>query len=486
MARNPAARAFVAAMLGANALAAGSAALAAATPAALPRGAVQLWLTTADQRQLLARQSDLPLQAEPRPAGALVINPTLRYQAYVGAGAALTDASAQLLSHSLKPRQRHALLRELFGPAPGGLALGFVRVPIGGSDFSPLHYSLDDQPGGRSDPELAGFRLDPYGFGQVSLLQEARKLNPQLLLMGSPWSAPAWMKRNGSLVGGQLDPRWYGAFADYLVRFSTEFARLGIPLYAMSVQNEPEFEPPDYPGMRFPAPERARFIAQELGPRLAKLPAAPLLLEYDHNWDQPGSPLGVLGDPAAARYVGGVAWHCYKGLVPAQSAVHDVHPQYDAYLTECSGGGWEKGGWNEAMRWFYGNLVIESQRHWSRAVAFWNLALDEKAGPHAGGCKNCRGVVTVDTASGAITRNVEYYALGHLTRCLRPGARRIASDSEPEGIATVAFRNADDGSLVLLAYNRASAARQLRGWSDGRSFGYELPGGAAATFCWQD
>jgi glucosylceramidase len=159
-------------------------------------------------------------------------------------------------------------------------------------------------------------------------------------------------------------------------------------------------------------------------------------------------------------------------------------PQYDAYLTECSGGGWQKGGWSEAMAWFYGTLVIEGARNWARAVAFWNLALDEKSGPFAGGCRNCRGVVTINRTDGSVTRNVEHYALGHLTRCVRPGARRIASDSDPNGIVTVAFRN-DDGSLALLAYNRAGTARPLRAWVTGRQFATELPAGAAATFCWQ-
>jgi glucosylceramidase len=468
-------------------VAAGGAGLAgpalAARPAAAQRATVQVWLTTVEPTHRLARMPDLPLLPGERLAGAITINPAQRFQAYVGAGAALTDSSAQVMNRALNAKQRKALLAELFGPAPAGLAFGFMRVPIGGSDFSELHYSLDDMPTGATDPQLAGFRLDPYRLGQVPLLQAARKLNPQLKLMGSPWSAPAWMKDNHSLVGGRLEPRWYGAFADYLLRFTREYARAGVPLYALSVQNEPGYSTPDYPGMVFPPAERARFIAQELGPRLTREPAPPLLLEHDHNWDEPGSPLTVLGDPAAARYVGGVAWHCYKGNVAAQSQVHEAMPQYDAYLTECSGGGWQKGGWNEAMAWFYGTLVIEGQRNWARAVAFWNLALDEKSGPFAGGCRNCRGVVTINRADGSVTRNVEYYALGHLTRCVRPGARRIGSDSDPAGIVTVAFRN-DDGSLALLAYNRAGATRPLRAWVAGRQFATELPAGAAATFCW--
>jgi glucosylceramidase len=452
---------------------------------------VEVWVTSADQALLLSHEPDLHQQAADVAAGgaapeALVIDPATRYQSYLGVGAAMTDASAVAINKSLDPKQRKALMRELFGDAtdhPSGLGIGFVRVPIGGSDFSQLHYSLDDVERGRSDAALARFRLDPYRTGQVPLLLEARKVNPGLLLMASPWSAPAWMKENDSLVGGHLQPRWYGAFADYLVRFSDEYAKAGLPLYALSLQNEPGYDTPDYPGMVVTPGERARLVAGELGPRLAKRANAPLLLDHDHNWDEPQSPARVLGDPAAARYVGGVAWHCYKGHVAAQSKVHEQFPAFDAYMTECSGGGWQKD-WEDALHWFYGEVVIGSFANWARAVALWNIALDTTHGPHAGGCKNCRGVVTID-AHGHVTRNVEYYALAHVTRCLRTGARRVASSGGPDGVATVAFRNEDDGSLVLLAYNDAKQARHLDVRAGARGFGYDLPAGTAATFCWR-
>lgn len=444
--------------------------------------AVQVWVTAADRSRLLARDADLTLDEQPLRPLLIEVDANTRYQEMVGFGAAITDASATVIDR-LKPAQRQALLRELFGPPPG-IGLAFVRVAIGASDFSSFHYSLDDLPAGESDPELVHFALDANHGQLTSLLRAARRINPQLRVVASPWSAPGWMKDSGNLVSGRLRPDAYGVFADYLLRYTDASARAGVPIYALTVQNEPGFEPKDYPGMLFDAPSRARFITDFLGPRLAQRRQAPLILDWDHNWDHPDAPLAVLADTAAARYIAGVAWHCYYGEVQAQQQVHDAHPDKDAYLTECSGGGWSPH-WSEALRQFVGHLMIGSTRAWSRGVILWNLALDEQHGPHAGGCKNCRGVVTVDSTSSHITRNVEYYSLAHLSRFVRPGARHIDSSTGVEELQSVAFRNADDGSLVLLVQNGGSEERAFSVRSAGRSFRYQLPPGAVATFCWQ-
>jgi glucosylceramidase len=191
----------------------------------------------------------------------------------------------------------------------------------------------------------------------------------------------------------------------------------------------------------------------------------------------------VLGDTAARRWVSGVAWHCYGGDVSAQTRVHDAHPDKDTYFTECSGGQWATD-WGENLKWLTRTLVVGTTRGWARGVLLWNLALDESHGPHLGGCGDCRGVVTINSATGAVTRNVEYYALAHASRFVRPGARRIASTSGIEGLESVAFRNADDGGKVLLVVNAAAAARSFAVRAGGRSFRFTLPAGAVVTFRW--
>lgn len=449
-----------------------------------PRGeAVQAWVTTADQSRLLARDTDLRFgPGAPLPLD-IDVDASELYQEYLGVGAAFTDATAQLFDRRLGKQARRALLRELFGPAPG-LGLNLMRVPIGATDFSSAHYSLDDRPLGETDPALAHFALGPHGERLLSLVRDAQAVNPRIRLIASPWSAPAWMKNTGSLIAGSLLPQYYDAFADYLLRFAQAYRSAGVPLYAITVQNEPGYEPDDYPGMRFDAAERARFIGAHLGPRLAQQAEAPLLLDYDHNWDLPGSPLQVLANPEALRYIAGVAWHCYRGHVAAQSLVRDAYSQLLSLLTECSGGGWDPG-WSKGLHKIVGTLLIEGARNGGQGVILWNLALSEKHGPHLGGCTNCRGVVTIDSSNGQVTRNVDYYALAHLSRFVRPGARRIASGSGMGGLHSVAYRNTDDGSLALLVYNGARQVRRFSVMSEQRRFGYELPADSVATFWWR-
>ena len=442
---------------------------------------VEAWVTTGDRSRLLARESGLSFATRATLANQIDVDADRRYQSIVGYGAAVTDASAWLIQTRLNEAQRAALLKELFG-RDDGLGLSFTRISIGASDFSRSHYSLADTPDGKPDPDLKHFSIEPNRAELLPVLRAARAINPELRVVASPWSPPGWMKTSGSLVHGRLLPEAQPALAAYLVRFSDAFAAEGVPLFALTLQNEPDYDTPDYPGMRLEAPERARIIGQFLGPMLAKRPGAPIILDWDHNWDKPESPLAVLADRQANPFIAGVAWHCYGGDVAAQTPVHAAYPDKDAYLTECSGGEWDKG-WADSLRWFTRELIIGSTRGWSRGIILWNLALDEQHGPHAGGCGNCRGVVTIDSRTGAITRNLEYYVLGHASRFVMPGAHRIESTTGVKGLASVAFQN-PDGSIVLIVLNDAKSQRKFSVSSAGASFDYALPAGAVATFAW--
>lgn len=457
-----------------------------ATP---PRGTapqqVEAWITTADHRLALAptRLDFEPGDEAVIEPGAIEVDAAVRHQRMLGFGASITDASAWLIQQRMSPPQREALLRELFGRDGDGLGFDFARLTIGASDFSRHHYSLDDPPDGRPDPALRHFSLDANRGDVIPVARQALAINPRLWLMASPWSAPGWMKDGGSLVKGRLSPAHYDAFARYLLRYVEAMAGEGIPIRALTVQNEPDFEPADYPGMRLNAPQRARFIGDHLGPLLARHAPQVQLFDWDHNWDKPEEPLAVLADPAAARYVDGVAWHCYGGQPAAQSQVRQAHPGLDVYMTECSGGDWEpvrSGGLTlQAER-----LIVETTRNWARGVLFWNLALDENSGPHAGGCGNCRGVVTIDSKTGAVTRTDDYYALAHASRFVRRDAWRVASSETAGGLANVAFVNADDGSRVLVVSNAGDQPRAIRVREGGRRFRHVLPGRSVATFRW--
>lgn len=458
-------------------------------------GMVQAWRTEADGNARLARQPDLALRpatgvrATARDSAVVLdVDRGARHQAMVGFGAAMTDASAWLLHERLTPPQRSALLQELFGRSGDGIALGMLRLTIGASDFSRAHETLADlppgAPAGARDDSLVHFSIARDRDALIPVVRAALAVNPSLTIMATPWSAPAWMKSTGRLAGGTLRPDAYPAFAGYLHRYVRAYEGEGIPIALLSVQNEPHHEPPDYPGMRFDAAARADFVAHHLGPLFARQGVRTQLLDWDHNWDEPASPLSVLGDSAARRHVAGVAWHCYAGDVAAQSLVHDAHPDKDTWFTECAGGAWAPH-WGDNLLWNVRTLVIGATRHWARGVMLWNLALDERHGPHTGGCNDCRGVVTIDAATGAVSRNEEYYALAHASRFVRPGAHRVASTSGVREVESVAFVHDDDGTLVLLVASAARDARALIVRDGGRAFRTVLPPRSVTTYTWR-
>jgi len=442
----------------------------------------KVWTTTADHRQQLAR-GELVAPAQRSAPISITVTPDSRHQAVIGFGAAITDASAWLIQQRLQPDARQALLGELFGRQGDGIGLSFTRLTIGASDFSRHHYSLDDAPDGKPDPQLAHFDIAPNRADVIPVARAALAINPDLKIMASPWSAPAWMKSSDSLVTGTLRPQYYDAFARYLLRYVDAYGAEGVPIWALSVQNEPDFEPKDYPGMRLNAPARARLIGDHLGPMLAKRGGQPLLFDWDHNWDKPEEPLAVLRDPKAGRYVDAVAWHCYEGEPSAQTPVHDAFPDKDAYMTECSGGTWEplrSGGMPLVAK----RMLVQPLRHWARGILLWNLALDENRGPHAGGCATCSGVVTIDSRDGKVTRNDEYYVLAHASRFLKPGAQRIDStDTGAEGVDNVAFRNAD-GSRVLIVVNSQPKPQAISVHLEGRDYRHLLAPRSLATLLW--
>lgn len=459
------------------------AALAVAFPAAAaPK--LQAWVTTGDKSQLLAAQPPSAAVATDAVAGlpTIVVDDKERRQSIVGFGAAITDASAWLIQNKLSPAQRDALLRELYGRDNGGLGFSFMRVTIGASDFSLDHYSLDETPDGAADPKLEHFSLkrpQEYVFPTV---RAALKINPDLKVMHSPWSAPAWMKTTGSLVKGQLKPEAYPVYADFFARYVKEAAKVGVPVDYLSVQNEPDFEPDNYPGMRWSPQGRARFFGENLAPVFKREKIATKVLDWDHNWDQPQQPLTVLADAKARAFLTGVAWHCYAGDVAAQETVRAAHPDKDVFFTECSGGEWAPK-FDDSFSWMVENLIIGSTRGGARGVLMWNLALDETFGPHKGGCSDCRPVVTIDSQTGAITRTQEYYAFGHASRFVRPGAVRIGSPAKVGDLRTVAFRNPDGGHvLIVLNLGQEPASFAIGGGV--LRFKASLPARAAGTFTW--
>ena len=441
---------------------------------------VAVWLTTGDQTHLLDRMPDRAFDATED--ANVTVDPGQQYQEIVGFGAALTDASALNIRDSLSPEARNALMGELFGPGPDAENFSFLRLTMGAADFSPYHYTYDDTFLNQPDESLSGFSLDPIRDTTLPLIRQALAINPALKILGSPFSAPAWMKTNQSLNGGQLEYRYYVAYANYFIRYLDEMAAEGVHVDYFTIQNEPLFEPFNYPGMRWDGPDRASFIANDLGPRLAQRQNPPGILDFDHNWDLGYSAEQVLARADAYPFVQGVGWHCYGGDVTAQGALRDRYPDKDVFFTECSGGAFAPN-WSDNLQFVMRQLIIGGMRNWSRGVLMWNLALNENYGPHLGGCPNCTGIVTINSQTGQIIRNVEYYGFGHASRFVRQGARRIESTYRANGLETVAFRN-PDGSFALLAVNGETDERALVVETPQGRFAYPMPGRSTATFTW--
>jgi glucosylceramidase len=447
---------------------------------------VDAWLTTPEQSGARLTKQPFALNFASAAGDAsqpiIEVNPQQQYQAIDGFGAAVTGSSAYLLQRKMTPAQREDVLRELFTTTGAGIGLSYIRMTIGSSDFSlGNNYSYDDVPGGQTDPTLANFSIAPDQQELLPVLQQIVALNPGIKLMGSPWSAPAWMKSSQNMIRGRLNTSAYPAFAQYFVKYVQAFRAAGVPVEAITVQNEPLFEPSGYPGMLMSAAEQTEFIKNHLGPAFSANNITTKVIAYDHNWDRPDYPITVLNDPGAKRYVVGSAFHGYGGNVSAMTTVHDAHPDKELYFTEQSGGEWSPGFANN-LRGMTRDLIIGTTRNWSRNVLLWNLALDDNHGPTNGGCQDCRGVVTISQGTGAVTRNVEYYVLGHASKFVRPGAVRIASNAAT-GFPNVAFQN-PDGSKVLLVLNDQSQGQAFRLKYNDKYLSFSLPAGAVATLKW--
>jgi glucosylceramidase len=299
------------------------------------------------------------------------------------------------------------------------------------------------------------------------------------------------MKTSGSMLGSNpetkepssLRPEFYPALAKYLVKTVEGYQAAGVPVYALSVQNEPLYAPPTYSGMQMLAEEQAAFFGDALGPAMAAASLKTKVMVYDHNWDRPDYPETVLKDPKAGVLAAGTAWHHYAGDPSVMSKFHDEFPQKDEWVTESSGGVWQKGNVlaDEAAE------LIAVTRNWAKSYVLWALATDKDYGPHVGGCGTCRGLVTIDSSrpDSPVKLEPDYYVLGQASKFLLPGAVRIASD-EPAGtqLKDVAFSN-PDGTIVLYTLNAGTTSQTFRIDFHGHTVATILPAGTVTTFVWK-
>lgn len=447
-------------------------------------GTADVWITNGGQTKLLSKQSsgasiyDSNATTDP----SISVDFSQQYQEIEGFGAALTGSSANVIN-GMAPAQKDALIKDLFSPSEG-IGLSYLRLTIGASDFSVNTFSYNDLPQGTTDAGLAGFSIAQDETDVIPVMQSILGYSPHIKIMGSPWSAPAWMKTSGSMNGGSLKPEWFDAYGNYFVKYINAYAAHGITIDAITPQNEPLHEISTYPTMYMTALDQADFIKNSLGPKFQSAGINTKIIAYDHNFDKPEYPMAVLGDAAAAQYVDGSAFHAYGGDVSAMNQVHAAFPNKNLYFTEVSGGQWSPD-FASNLKWSIGNIFIGTTRNWSKNVLLWNLALNSNYGPTNGGCMDCRGVVTVNS-SGAVTKNVEYYALAHFTKFIKPGAKRVNSTDfdNTQGLKNVAFINTD-GSKVLVVLNESDTVKKFAVKVNDKKIVYSLESTAVATFVWQ-
>jgi glucosylceramidase len=440
----------------------------------------RLWLTTPDRAALVAMQpTALRFSSEAVQLPVLTVDDAQHFQAMDGFGFALTGGSAQLLMR-MGAAQRTALLKQLFTTGGDGIGVSYLRVSIGASDMNERVFSYDDLSPGETDVDMAKFSLGPDRADVIPMLKEILAIRPGIKILGSPWSAPAWMKTNGDVKGGELKPEYYAAFAKYFVKYIEGMHAEGIAIDAITVENEP-LNPKNTPSMVMFAPQQDTFIAKDLGPAFEKAGIRTKILLYDHNPDVPSYPLSILGDPAASKYVDGTAFHLYGGETSVLTEVHDKYPQKNLYMTEQSVTGRRSQG-PLGIAEPVSRVMIGSTRNWSRNVLLWNLAADPQNGPHTnnGGCTGCSGAITLD--GDAVTKNIAYYVVEHFSQFVPPGSVRVAS-SEMEQLASVAFLT-PEGKVVLVVSNTGNFPKPFAVSYHGKVFQTELPSESAGTYVW--
>jgi len=445
----------------------------------------QLWLTNSDKSALLSPQA-APLHFSPSAdqlpgiaVPTITVNDMQQFQPIDGFGFALTGGSAQLLLR-MTPARRTALLNQLFTTDGNGIGVSYIRVTIGASDMNDHVFSYDDIPAGQADPGLANFSLAPDRADVIPVLKEILAINPRIMILGSPWSAPAWMKTNDNVKGGNLKPEFYAAFAQYFVKYIQAMQAEGITINAITVENEP-LNPKNTPSMVVFAQEEDTFIAKYLGPAFEKAEIKTEIQLYDHNPDVPSYPLSILEDPAANKYVAGTAFHLYGGDVGTLTDVHNAYPNKNLYLTEQSVGGRPSAS-SISIAEPVSRVLIGGTRNWARNVLLWNLAADPHFGPHTdnGGCTMCVGAITLDGDNA--TLNVAYYAVAHFSRFVPHGSIHVGSN-ELEQLPNSAFLT-PDGKVVLVVANTGNFPRTFHIAYHGSTLTTTLQSESVGTYIW--
>lgn len=447
-------------------------------PTETPSGYADYWITTGDQISLLKKQAK-PLSFFSSSAITIVIDvdSTQKFQTIDGFGYTLTGSSAQLINQ-LPAGTKNTLLQELFGSGDNSIGISYLRISIGASDLSPAVFSYDDLQPGNTDTNLDSFSLSKDTVDLVPLLKQIIAINPNLKILGSPWSPPVWMKDNNSSIGGNLQPQYYSVYAKYFVKYIQAMKANGITIDAITVQNEPE-NPANNPSLSMSSSQQADFVKNHLGPSFQLASISTKIIVWDHNCDNAQYPINILNDVTAKQFVDGSAFHLYGGDISAMSTVHNNFPDKNLYFTEQ----WTSstGAFAGDLQWHIKNVIIGSMRNWSKNALEWNLANDVAYGPHTpGGCTECKGALTITPTS--YSKNVSYYIIAHASKFVPAGSVRIGSNISGNIYSTAFVTPSGKKVLIVLNGGNADAAFTIK--YKGKYANSFLMAGSVATYVW--
>ena len=466
---------------------------------------MEAWVTNPDRSSLFQKLPEpIPFRNGAARGPAIVIDPALRMQSVDGFGFALTGGSAELLM-KMAPEPRAKILRQLFGTDGNGVGVSYLRLTIGASDMNSVVYSYDDLAPGETDPGLKKFNLGLDRKDVLPVLKEILAIAPQIKILGSPWSAPAWMKTNANVRGGALKEEFYPAYALYLVKYVQAMKQEGAEIDAITIQNEP-LNSKNTPSMQWQLNQQLVFLRDHLYPAFTKAGLKTKVILFDHNLDRPDYPLALLSDPVISQFADGSGFHHYGGDMAAMSKVHLARPDKNIYFTEqmiVERPGTATIGIAASVK----RMIVDTTRNWARNVIAWNLAADPNNNPHTdnGGCGMCQGAITID--KDAVSLNLAYYTIAHASKFVRPGSVRIGStnrgdrtvtlteDEERPGLKrmavvdntqvlpNVAFQT-PDGKAVLIVVNDTYTVSSFAIQSQGQFANVRLNPGAVGTYVW--
>lgn len=424
-------------------------------------------LRLAPMPSLTFRAMQQPLETQP----CIFIDPAANFQSFMGIGAALTDASAETFFKLSKEKQQ-TFLKAHFDSVDG-IGYTVARTNINSCDFSSESYTYVAP----NDTSLASFSLAPDKRFKLPFIKEALAASGgRMLLYGSPWSPPAWMKTNNNMLyGGKLKPEYVDAWSRYYTKFIKAYEAEGVPVWGISIQNEP-MATQIWESCIYTAEEERDFLKNHLGPAMhAAGLAEKKIIMWDHNRDLLYQRATTyLSDPVVRKYAWGIGFHWYEDwsggdqLFDNVRRVHEAYPDVPLMFTEGCNGPFKYDGLQSwALGERYGRSMIHDFNNGMTAFTDWNILLDENGGPNH--VKNfCFAPVHADTRSGELIFTNAYYYIGHFSKYIKPGAKRIGASSSRSALLTTAFRN-PDGKLVVIVMNPANTSMKYHIWINGQA-----------------